>query len=725
MVAPRQSAASPMRPLTLDQYATVEVSLDLPTTYDNPFDPDQITVTGMFTSPKGTVTQVPGFYLQDYASSLKDGKEVLEKKGEPGWLVRFTPREVGRWKYRVFARDKDGLKALDGAFTVRPGKGKGFIRRSPKSRFYLQYENGNPYFLVGENTGWAGDRGTHDYEDWYGALGKAKANWARVWLVHWNMGLEWTPANNTVRGTYHGLGRYALDNAWRIDRMLEIAKTNDIGVMLTLGTYGDLKADEGFFGEQSWDRNPYNAKNGGPAKTPEEFFTNPEARALYKRRLRYLVARYAHHTSLQSWELWNEMNAPADWVAEMSRYLRELDPYDHLISTTYGNDAVWKIPQIDFTQTHYYGDGVGMRDISSIIAEQNLEHTRQYNKPHLVAEYGIDWKKPDREYDPKGLAVNLHNGLWSSAMSRGMGGAAVWWWDNYVHPLNLYREFTPLARFAAKIPWNTRDWKPLSAEAPRVAQKTKSYTDMVVPATFGWGKLPGKGVFTLHSNGRVEGGVAPQYLYSTGKADLRVTPQFNVNMVRPGRFSVHVQEVMSGGKLRITVDGQTALEQDLPAGPGEGPWKSTEHQKEWDTYKATYDREYGVDLKPGKHEIVVENAGGDWISVSEYRVSNYRSSEYPEMRTLGLQSGRLAVLWVQDAESNWKTAQAGTPPRTWTGVTFRVTGLPAGAYRVYWWDTRRGAYVGMKIVEATKEGLTLAVPAFRRDIAAHIQPGAS
>lgn len=38
-----------------------------------------------------------------------------------------------------------------------------------------------------------------------------------------------------------------------------------------------------------------------------DFFTNAEAIADYKNRLRYLVARYAYSTSVFAWEFFNEV----------------------------------------------------------------------------------------------------------------------------------------------------------------------------------------------------------------------------------------------------------------------------------------------------------------------------------------------------------------------------------------------------------------------------------
>ena len=40
---------------------------------------------------------------------------------------------------------------------------------------------------------------------------------------------------------------------------------------------------------------------------PAAFFTDPEAKALFKQRLRYLVARYGAYRNLLAWELFNEV----------------------------------------------------------------------------------------------------------------------------------------------------------------------------------------------------------------------------------------------------------------------------------------------------------------------------------------------------------------------------------------------------------------------------------
>ena len=161
-----------------------------------------------------------------------------------------------------------------------------------------------------------------------------------MWLAYNEKGLEWmpTPTPKPGVGAYLGLGRYALDNAWRLDEIVRLARATGIYLMFCLGTYGEF-TEGGYFGEGCWVSNPYNARNGGPCATVKDFWTNAQARKLYQQRLRYLVARWGYAPSLFAWEFWNQVPATpsADaWVGEMAAFLKEHDANRHLVSTTYG-----------------------------------------------------------------------------------------------------------------------------------------------------------------------------------------------------------------------------------------------------------------------------------------------------------------------------------------------------------------------------------------------------
>ena len=461
---------------TVPRYGRFGLRLDLEAAYDNPFDPDQIDVYARFTSPAGKQIRVNGFLDQPFTRTLEGRTEQIKPAGEPVWKICFAPDSVGHWRYQVFARTPTGSAQLpERSFEVSPSDSPGFIRCSRTNPGAFAYDNGQPFFAVGENVCWGGSRGSFDYDDWLPALGQAGGNWIRLWMCSWNCALEWSgdPKGDRRSGRYHGVGVYSLDNAWKLDTILDIAERSGIKVMLCLGTYGEFN-EGGYFNEGQWKANPYNKVNGGPCDKPSEFWINPTARKLYQRRLRYLAARYGWRTGLQAWEFWNEAKAPAPWVAEMARFLKgtgefkghPADPYGHLISTTYGTPEVWRIPEIDFTQTHNYGTA-NIADHAPV-AHRDALQSAAYHKPHLLAEFGIDWRASDRKYDRAGQAVNLHNALWAAAVSGDAGGAMIWYWDNYVHPDNLYGQFTPLRKFTDTVPWTDGPWKPLTADAPKV-----------------------------------------------------------------------------------------------------------------------------------------------------------------------------------------------------------------------------------------------------------------
>jgi len=463
---------------SLPAYGRLELTVNLAATFDNPFDPDDIDLHAVFTSPQGRSMNVNGFLDQPFTRRLEGGSEKLEPAGQPVWKIRFTPNLPGKWEYQVFAKDRSGSGRLPKAsFVVTKSVAHGFIRRCGANPRVFVWDDGQPFFGIGENVCWGGQRGSFDYDDWLPALGKAGGNFTRIWMCSWNCALEWAEQGKDERriGGYHNVGVYSLDNAWKLDTILDIAERNGINVMLCLGTYGEFN-EGGYFNEGQWKANPYNVANGGPCAKPEEFWTNPIARKLYQRRLRYLAARYGCRTNLHSWEFWNEAKAPVPWVAEMAQFLkgtgefqgRPADPYGHLVTTTYGNADVWKIPEIDYTQTHSYGTG-NYADHAPVLYNEARNHDR-FGKPHWTGEFGIDWRSPDSKYDPDGVGLNLHDALWASALSGDAGAALIWWWDNYVHPKNLYSHFGAIRRFTDTVPWTRPGWKLLKIQAKSAGQ---------------------------------------------------------------------------------------------------------------------------------------------------------------------------------------------------------------------------------------------------------------
>ena len=203
-------------------------------------------------------------------------------------------------------------------------------------------------------------------------------------------GLEWDRVNKV---------RYHLDSAWQLDHVLAKAERRGIFVMLCLDYHGIFEIKPDYWGGNNfWTRHPYNATNGGPCQVQNDFFTNAEARKLYEKRLRYLVARWSAFPSILAWEFFNEIDNEyaylkhadvVSWHRDMGRRLRAVDPYRHLISSSFTGGSerpdLYALPEMDFSQVPFLqraapgaGDGPAHRtllpEISQALFRQRIRH---------------------------------------------------------------------------------------------------------------------------------------------------------------------------------------------------------------------------------------------------------------------------------------------------------------------------------------------------------------
>ena len=445
----------------------------------NPFDPNEVTVGVELIGPDGQRKTIPAFLYEGFTrSESSSGSEVLTADGSREWRFRFTPAQTGAWRWRWLRVTVAGEEAGEWeSFRVLPNldpEHHGFLR-IPDGAKHLEFEDGTPFFAVGENVAWADQRGSGAYEDWIAKLAASGANYIRVWMPEWDMGLLYEPATLDDWSA-------RMDRAWRLDRVMELAEQHDMQVMLSLQSHFPFELD-GLFGS-GWDTNPFNAANSGPLTTPGEVYTDPFAREIFRRYLRYVVARWGYSPNLLAWELWNEsdlaeqpptIDPVVDWHREMARLLHELDPNDHLVTTStsafamtfeagLGNgpipeyplvyEPVWQLPEIDFVQLHSYQvHSLGLMFPVADTIFQLVDRMAQYGKPVLLAEAGVDIQglEENREADPEG--EGFHDLLWAGAFSGAFGSGMAWWWDLVVDPEDWYFHFTPLARLTEGVPF--------------------------------------------------------------------------------------------------------------------------------------------------------------------------------------------------------------------------------------------------------------------------------
>lgn len=474
------------------QWELFEVTLGRAVVEANPFDPDEIAVWGDFEAPSGARFTVPGFASRDYTRELLDGRESLTPAGELHWKIRFTPTEAGRWSWRSRVESAEGDEtsawaALEVAEAAPDAHG--FLRRSADDERYLAFDDGTSFFALGENMAWYDERGTFAYDAWTERLADAGGNYIRLWMPSWAFGLEWITRapGGAVSGSTLGDYEDRLERAWQLDYVVERARRRGLQVMLSIQNHGAFSLTN----NSEWADSPYNAANGGPLLRPRDFFTDEQARALFKRRLRYVVARWGWAPNLLAWEFWNEVGlvdlpsvaTVVDWHREMAAELRALDPWRHLITTstagddTFGNTfaALWADDAVDFSQVHVYSAGALRLDFSGVF-DGLAAPLRAHAKPVLIGEAGVDFRGPAETLRADPEADGLHDIVWAGPFAQTFGCGMSWWWDNVIDPEDLYHVWTPLARFVDGVDFAAEGFVASSRDVPHTGRTLRVQT---------------------------------------------------------------------------------------------------------------------------------------------------------------------------------------------------------------------------------------------------------
>ncbi len=696
----------------------VELRLELTAAFENPFDPEDISVDFLVDPASGKNYEIPAFFYRDANRALDSGKEVVTAVGKGDWRVRWAPREAGRHSVRIRVRARTGeIVGQPTSVKVTERSSPGFIRVSERDHRFFSFENGTAYFPIGANICWGGDRGTFNYDDWLPKYSANGVNYGRLWLSPgWStFGLERT--GKTEDGL--GMGQFDLNNLWRLDYVVRKAAANGLNLMLTIDSYNILRDRDG---APYWNESPHNSDNGGPLRIWSDFWTSEKMDRLYRAKLRYLVGRYGAFSNVMSWEFWNEVDLTRDfdadrvqaWHQRMGQYLRSIDPYQHLISTSFSSSAGQRgidgLAEIDYVQTHHYSSP----DIASVVADSQVKKTL-LGKPHYVGEIGADWQGPRGDADPKGLQI--HDPLWVSIASANAGAAMPWWWDNYTEPLNLYSVWKPAAKFISGIDWPGENFRVVRPTF-RFQQKPPSprREDLVIAdGPRSW--EPGEAFnrprdIQISPAGEVltEGPISSILHGRVNHPDMTNPLRFLVNFDRPTTFKVTVSEVSGygGAALRILLDGIVVADKAFPDPDGNAKTTSI----------TAFNGTYSVTVPKGSHHIVVENPGADWVAAS-YRFTNVKTIARPALQGWVSAGDSMIIGWVRRAGRTWqsvivdKTKLAPTEPSY-----LNISGLASGTWLLELWNTTTGDIEKRIPVEVKASGrVDIPLPAIATDLA--------
>lgn len=424
---------------TVKLFERCELTVALNGPIRNPYDPEEVRLEAVFRPPKGSPVTIDGFYYQPFERSMDEGRDVIRAAGDPVWKIRFTPRQPGRWASEVRLTTSAGTQSLPAQpFLVAASSRQGFVRLDrEEGRF--QFETGQPFIPIGENLGWGPSAyPLRSYDHWMSELESQRANYIRVWMAPWFLSLE-------TKET--GVGHYDQLRAWQLDYLMDRSESAGLFWQLCLLSHGSFSRSQ----DPDWHNNPYNEALGGMCRLPNDFLTDPRAKTMFRRLLRYLASRWGYSPQLAVWELFNEaeygefrMEDLTVWIREMSRFLREIDVNTRPITTSFHRESpeeVWRLPTIDTIQLHVYDQ----RDFAETFGGPAIAKLKQtFGKPVLVGEFGWIGETMRKADD---IGIHVHDGLWSSLIGGAHGSALAWYWDTYIHPNQLERHLRPLALF--------------------------------------------------------------------------------------------------------------------------------------------------------------------------------------------------------------------------------------------------------------------------------------
>lgn len=616
-------------------YPKVEASFTISNLATDPFDYAQTDVRVQITQPNGTTNSWPAFF-----------------DGGTTWRVRHTPSRSGLHEVAGVTLNRQPLTVgslQPASWTVsgRPA-GTGFVRVDPANNNRFLSGNGRRHFPLGHNVAWWTNN-TH-LPGVFSRLGAARENWSRVWMTHFydSLNLEWPKTGN--------FGSFSLPVARKWDAIVSAAEQGGVCFQVTLQHHGQYASIPGSNVNPNWEQNPYNTANGGFLPDATRFFTDAQAKALTKRKYRYIIARWGYSPAIMSWELFNEVQFTdaayanqwtniAAWHDEMAAFIRSQDAYQHLITTSSElGQPIWN--QSDYYQHHDYPSDLiaSLRDAPGVPAGQPI-------KPIFSGECG-------RGSTPY---FGFHAPLWASLMAA-QSGAAQQWYGDQLEAESAYKLFRAAQDFvlSAGIP----DQDALTRSAPHVA--CPQNTSLVFSPGAYW-QAATQTVFTVGDVAPEGIGNLPRYLQGYYHREWGSNFTFLVNYPPGGGvFAVQITQVAAAGAgLTITVDGVTANSISFA---GTGSNQNTNLTS-------------AASVAAGQHTVHLINPGLDWLVIGDITLNPY----VPMLGAYQIGNSNFAALWLWHRTNIYNATATAT-----VSGSFPLAGLRPGTYAATWWDTFAG-----------------------------------
>jgi hypothetical protein len=654
--------------------APVEFSFKLKRTDGNPFARQ---IWAEVTQPDGRTILLPAFV------SAIDTWSVRARATVPGTyqlgLVKETTAEG------LVAREAKKLGT--GKRTVKQiADPRGNIGIDPQNPRRFAFADGTPFVPLGANLAWpVGPRDSY-FASAFTKFQMSGLNWSRVWMCHWGgTNLDWTEGD-LVPSAPPGALHLRVATFW--DSIIESAEDHDIHFQLVFQHHGQWSTGA----NANWQFNPWNAANGGFLSSPKQFFTDPKARELTKLKYRYIVARWGYSTAIMAWELFNEVmwtdaraGSPADnaavaaWHAEMADYVRDLDANHHLVTTSDDDLAHPLYAKMDYLQPHLYATSLLPSVRHFDLAPATLD------RPIFYGEVGEDnvLRLTDEQKRDAFFGVPT---LWSGLMGDGTLPAQLWYTEELMSHGYL-PQYATLARFFRA---NGLDRRTDLAAFSAVVESAEQMPLVIQPA-LNWHRCPAATI-AVPLDGREPSALAlvPRHFVNADPASGQHYPgrlTLQLDYPRTADAKIRIASTgAAGASLRLLFDGATLTERVWPATADGKPLAKPVA--------------FALPITAGHHTLVIENPRGeDWFEFAGFDTGLTVSP----LAAVGRRAPDRVCLWLWHRDGIY--AKAGAAPVAGTLV---LDDLPAGTWRLVWWDLAKGEPA--PAIELAHAGGTLRLP---------------
>jgi hypothetical protein len=663
------------------QAKPVEFRFTLPVSEGNPFSRQ---VWAEVALPSGAIQKLPAFYV-----------------GEGVYAVRARAGEKGSYRLKAVSEEKQGdfvlLKIkVQGArkLKVKEPAVLSAIRIDPKDGRRFSFESGERFDPIGMNLAWPTSDTLPFYEQSFGKMSSAGLNWARIWMAHWSgLNLDWRKDKKPSPSD----GTLDLEVAATWDRIVDSAETRGIYVQLVLQHHGQYSSRV----NPNWADNPWNVANGGFLTSASELFTSPRAIEQTRAKFRYIVARWGYSPSIMAWELFNEVHwvdaignqakndaAVAKWHSEMAAFVRSLDVYHHLVTTSTENLHSEIYAGMDYYQPHNYAPEPinGVRVFSA--SDDELK------RPVFYGEVGDDQLPLPAEVKKAGGPVVPP--VWASLMGSSRYLAQPWLGWDLMESKERLTELQAVARFSKAVAHVDRD----TLKSFSAVVEMERRQPFVLPAGFYWQRRPNTEI-NLPLDGREPedfGRVSRVFMNATESPENGYASRstYHLDLGRAVTFALQISPSAEGGSLRVSVDGAEAISETWPKPPAPDE-------------KLTAVREYKVQIPSGRHTLVIENPGDH----GSFDIRRFGADvEVPVLACIGRRNENFVMAWVWNREGVYKVDAASAE----TG-TVVIENLPAGRWTATWWNSVTGEALAPTTLAHPGGVLRLPTPAISRHAA--------